>query len=250
VNVAKLGYWTLVLLAFSTLVFFGCQSLVRRMMFFPTHHAQDNGLARWTHDNRHIGFARAVDDPQNVWLLLHGNGGQAADRTYALPAFNERDAVFILEYPGYGQRSGKLSRPSFDAAAQEAYEVLRAEFAGKPVCVAAESLGGGPASVLARLPNPPDKFVFIVPFDDVKSLAREHVSWLPTGLMLAGSWDNVESMAGFRGPVEVFGAERDGIIPVQHARRLAASLPQAKFHRIPGGHNDWSLQPQVRIRNP
>ena len=116
--------------------------------------------------------------------------------------------------------------------------------------MATESLGSGAGSTLAKLPRPPDKFVFVVPFDDVKSLARRHVSWLPMGLLLAGSWDNVESMAGFRGPVEVFGAELDGIIPVEHARRLAASLPQARFHLIPGGHNEWSQQPQVRIRNP
>lgn len=243
-------YWTIVLLVFSTGAFFGCQSLVRRTMFAPTHHAQDHGLARWLHENSLIGFSRTVDDPQNVWLLLHGNGGQAADRTYALHAFSENDAVFILEYPGYGERKGKLARSSFDAAARQAYELLRGQFPGKPVCVATESLGSGPGSTLARLPHPPDKFVFVVPFDDVKSLARGHMSWLPTGLMLAGSWDNVESMAGFRGPVEVFGAERDGIIPVAHARRLAHSLPQAKFHLVSGGHNEWSQQAQVRIRNP
>jgi pimeloyl-ACP methyl ester carboxylesterase len=118
------------------------------------------------------------------------------------------------------------------------------------VCIATESLGSGPGSTLAKLPRPPDKFVFIVPFDDLKSLAREHVSFLPTGLMLPGSWNNVESMAGFQGPVEVFGAEGDGIIPVHHARRLAASLPQAKFHLIPGGHNEWSQQREVSVRNP
>jgi pimeloyl-ACP methyl ester carboxylesterase len=250
VSFATLRYWTVVLLIFSTVAFFGCQALVRRMMFAPSHHAQDHGLTRWLHDNRLIGFARMVDDPQNVWLMLHGNGGQAADRTYALDAFEDRDAVFILEYPGYGQRAGKLSRPDFDAAALEAYELLRARFPGKPVCVATESLGSGPGSTLAKLPHAPDKFVFIVPFDDVKSLARGHVGWLPTGIMLRGSWDNVESMAGFRGPVEVFGASGDGIIPVAHARRLAASVPQAQFHLIPGGHNEWSQQPQVRIRNP
>lgn len=243
-------YWTVILLVFSTVAFFGCQALVRQVMFAPSHHAQDNGLSHWMHDNRLIGFARIVNDPQNVWLMLHGNGGQAADRTYALHAFADHDAVFILEYPGYGQRTGKLSRPSFDAAALEAYELLRAQFPSKPVCVATESLGSGPGSTLAKLPRPPDKFVFIVPFDDVKSLAREHMSLLPTGLMLAGSWDNVESMAGFRGPVEVFGANGDGIIPVAHARRLGTSLPQARFHLIPGGHNEWSQQAEVRIRNP
>jgi len=250
VSFATVRYWTVVLLVFSTVAFFGCQALVRKVMFAPSHHTQDNGLSHWMHGDRLIGFARLIDDPHNVWLLLHGNGGQAADRIYALHAFADNDAVFILEYPGYGQRDGKLSRTSFDAAALEAYEELRARFPGKPVCVATESLGSGPGSTLAKLPRPPDKFVFIVPFDDVKSLAREHMSLLPTGLMLAGSWDNVESMAGFRGPVEVFGAQGDGIIPVAHARRLGASLPQARFHLIPGGHNEWSQQPEVQIRNP
>jgi hypothetical protein len=75
-------------------------------MFYPTHHPGDQGLAHWTQDEHSIGFARPVDDPRNIWLLLHGNGGQAADRRYALPAFSEGDAVFILEYPGYGSVPG------------------------------------------------------------------------------------------------------------------------------------------------
>jgi pimeloyl-ACP methyl ester carboxylesterase len=250
VSFEKLRYWTMVLLVFATVLFFGCQALVRKAMFAPTHHGLDNGLSRWLLDGQLVGFSREVEGPQNVWLLLHGNGGQAADRTYALPVFDERDALFLLEYPGYGRRPGKLSRPSFDAAAREAYDLLRARFPDNPVCVATESLGSGPGSTLAGLPRPPDKFVFIVPFDDVKSLAQEHAGWLPTGLLLAGSWDNVESMATYRGPVDVFGAEGDGIIPVEHARRLAASLPQARFHLIPGGHNEWSEQREVRVRNP
>ena len=229
---------------------FGCQALVRKLLFYPTHHASDQGLARWMNEGRLIGFSRHVNNPANVWLLLHGNGGQAADRGYALPAFADHDAVFILEYPGYGQRPGRLSWSSFDAAAREAYELLRTQFPGTPVCVATESLGSGAGSTLAKLSQPPDKFVFIVPFDDLKSLARKKMGWLPVGLMLAGSWDNVESMKGYRGPVDVFGAEHDAIIPVAHARRLAASIPQAKFVLLPGGHNDWAQQPAVVIRNP
>jgi len=37
---------------------------------------------------------------------------------------------------------------------------------------------------------------------------------------------------------------------VKHARALAASRPQAKFHLIRGGHNGWSRQPGMRIRCP
>src|SRR5262245_45201907 len=76
-----------------------CQALQRRALFYPTHGAQTNGLSAWTLDGRTIGYAREARLPQNVWLMLHGNGGQAADRAYALRAFSERDSVFILEYP-------------------------------------------------------------------------------------------------------------------------------------------------------
>ena len=249
-KLATVGKTAVTLLVFSALLIGGCQALVRKLMYYPTHHAGDQGLAHWMRGADLIGFSRPVEDPQNVWLLLHGNGGQAADRRYALAAFSDRDAVYILEYPGYGQRPGKLSRASFDAAAREAYELLRAQFPGKPVCVVTESLGSGAGSTLALLPKPPDKFVFIVPFDDMTSLGHEKISWLPAGIMLKGSWDNVESMKGYHGPVDVFGAEQDQIIPVAHARRLAASLPQSKFVLLQGGHNDWASQPEVAIRNP
>jgi len=227
-----------------------CQVVQRKALFYPTHHDQENGLERWMHDAVLIGYSRQVAEPANVWLLLHGNGGQAADRAYALGAFSDRDAVFIMEYPGYGSRAGKPSRRAIDGAALEAYELLRARFPGKPVCVAAESIGSGPASTLARAKIPPDKLVFIVPFDNLKSVAKDHMRYLPVGLLLAGSWDNVAALADFDGAMEVYGAENDEVIPVGHARALAASRPQANFHLIPGGHNSWPHQRAVRIRNP
>lgn len=229
----------------------GCGSIARSALFYPTHHDNDHGLARWTHEGRLIGFAREVQAPENVWLMLHGNAGQAADRTYALEAFSPRDSVFILEYPGYGQRKGKPSRKSLDAAAREAYEALRVRFAGTPVCVVGESIGSGPASTLGALAHPPDKLVFIVPFDDLKSVVRDHVRYAPAGLVLAGYWNNVESLANYSGPMEVFGARGDEVIQVRHAQALAASRPQARFHMVQGGHNDWSIQKaDILIRNP
>jgi pimeloyl-ACP methyl ester carboxylesterase len=242
------AWWLWPALALAMLA--GCQALQRKALFYPTHHDHDGGLARWEHGGRLIGFSRQVADPENIWLMLHGNGGQAADRTYALGAFSARDSVFVLEYPGYGSRPGKPAKRSFDAAALEAYNLLRSTFMGKPVCVVAESIGSGPAAMLARAPVAPDKLVFVAPFDNLKSVAKDHMPYLPVGLLLARSWDNVAALASYRGPVDVFGAERDEIIAVRHARELAASLPQATFHLIPGGHNDWSQQAQVRVRNP
>jgi uncharacterized protein len=237
------------LLIVSVLVVWGCQALVRRAMFYPTHHVHETTLTRWMRGTEQIGYAREVTDPRNVWLLLHGNGGQASHRSYALHAFAEQDSVFVLEYPGYGQRSGRPSRRAFDAAAREAYTELRARFADKPVCVAGESLGSGPASVLARELPPPDKIVLVVPFDSIRNVGRRHASYLPTNLILAGTWDNVDALRDYQGPLEIFGAERDEVIPVEHAQALAKSVPQARFHLIPGGHG-WANGRDVSFRCP
>jgi pimeloyl-ACP methyl ester carboxylesterase len=240
---------TAFILVASVLTVLGCQALVRGLLFYPTHQVNDTTMSPWMLDGTRIGYAREVNGPRNVWLLLHGNGGQASHRTYALPAFDERDSVFVLEYPGYGQRGGRPSRRALDAAAREAYLALRARFAGSRVCVVGESLGSGPASMLSREQPAPDKIVLVVPFDSIKSVGRRHAGFLPAGLILAGTWDNVAALRGFQGPVEIFGAEHDEVIPVAHAEALAKSVPQARFHRIPGGHG-WAHGDAVKFRCP
>src|SRR5688500_10455223 len=238
---------TLIVLSFVS--FFGCEAIQRKVLFYPSNHANANGFARWMHEGATIGYSREVDHPNNVWLMLHGNGGQAADRAYAMHAFDANDSVYILEYPGYGKRAGTPSRRAFDAAAREGYAVLRARFPGKPVCVLGESLGSGPASMLSREKQAPDKIVLVVPFDDIKSVARNHARYLPVGLILAGTWDNVDALRDYRGPIEIFGAEQDEVIPVRHARALAESIPQAKFHSIPVNHG-WANLRGIAFRNP
>ena len=240
-----------VLVVVLTLCLIGCTSIQRPFLFQPTHNnVESTGLREWKLDGRTIGFARPVRSPQNVWLMLHGNAGQAADRTYALPAFSGRDAVFIMEYPGYGLRGGKPTKASFDAAATEAYLALRKTFPNTPVCILGESIGSGPACSLATQAPPPDKIVLVVPFDKLTSVAARHVRFFPVSSILEAKWNNIYSLSTYKGPVEIFAALDDAVIPIQHAQSLAESIPAARFHPIPGGHNDWSSGNHVVIRNP
>lgn len=221
----------------------------RKMLYYPSHRSEANGLAPWTIGGRLVGYARIVDHPKNVWLFTHGNAGQAADRVYALHCFSDADSVFILEYPGYGNREGSPGKASFNAAAEEAYRWLRKTYPNTPVCVVGESIGSGPASNLTGLEKPPDKIVLVVPFDNLASVAREHFPLIPAGLVLFDRWDNVEAMKGYSGILEIYGAIDDRVIPIHHARTLAQSLPTAVFNEIPGGHNDWSQSGMVKFRN-
>jgi uncharacterized protein len=228
----------------------GRSALERRLLFFPTHGSHHDGLTPWVRDGGIIGYSRKVESPRNIWLMLHGNAGQASDRAYAIPVFSFEDSIYILEYPGYGSRNGVPSKETFNLAARQAYLLLRETYPKIPVCVVGESIGTGPASSLATLGQPPDKVVLIVPFDKLSRVAKDHYPSFPVKLLLRDDWDNVEALSKYKGPVEIFGAEADTIIPVRHAKALASALPSSRLHIIDGGHNDWSYNDRVRIRNP
>ena len=228
----------------------GSSLIERKLLFYPTHVTNENGLTPWTKNGVFLGYSRPMVSPKNVWLLLHGNAGQASDRLYAIPSFSTEDAVYILEYPGYGNRKGVPSRNSFNQAAKEAYLFLRDSFPNIPVCVASESIGSGPASSLASFGRPPDKYVLIVPFEKLSLVARDHFPSILVSIVLRDDWDNIAAFSNYKGLVDVFGAKEDTVIPVAHARALAASIPSSKFVLMPGGHNDWSQQGRLRIKNP
>lgn len=233
-----------------TLALSACSTIQQKRLFHPTHHGESNGLAKWEKDGQVIGYCRTAKHPRNVWLMLHGNLGQAADRTYAMPLFSPTDSVFVLEYPGFGQRRGTPSTRSLNAAAASAYRFLRESFPTKPICVAAESLGSGPACSLAGESPPPDKIVLAVPFDELTKVAAEHVNPLFAKIVLGSTWNNVRSLENYHGRLEIYGAADDRLIPVAHARTLAASVPQSRFHLLHCGHGEWYSQPGMKFRNP
>jgi hypothetical protein len=220
----------------------------RSMLFFPSHHAQLEGLTRWSDGEQVIGCCREVPNPRTIWFMMHGNGGEAADRDYVLSCMSEEDSLYVLEYPGYGPRKGSPGMESMNRAAREAYRILRTQYPNTPICVLGESIGSGPACILAQEKVPPEKIVLVVPFDSLVRVASRHFPFLPVRLMLRDNWNNMEALARYRGPVEIFGALDDTIIPINHAQTLANRIRGAQFIAINGGHNDWSGRDQVRIK--
>ncbi len=220
----------------------------RSMLFFPTHDTPSTSLAPWSDGSRVIGYCREAPNARAIWLMLHGNGGQAADRDYVLRRMSGQDSLYVLEYPGYGSREGSPSLESMNRAASEAYQLLRSRNLNIPVCVLGESIGSGPACALAREKIAPDKIVLVTPFDTLANVAARHFPFLPVRLLVRDAWDNVESLRRYAGPVEIFGARDDTIIPIGHAEALARQIPGAQFIEIPCGHNDWAQEDQVKIK--
>lgn len=225
----------------------------RKLIYLPSHTPEEAAASQstikpWKAEGRTIGWSREVVQPTEIWLMFHGNAGQAADRDYVLPSLPEDVSLYVMEYPGYGARAGTPSKDSISQAAAEAYDLLRKQAGGLPVSVLGESLGSGPASWLATRPVPPDRIVLVVPYDALANVAGAQFPWLPARLLLQDRWNNVESLRGFKGRVDIFVAQEDEIIPAQLGRQLAKSLPGAVLHEIPGRHNDWSVGEKVRLK--
>jgi pimeloyl-ACP methyl ester carboxylesterase len=219
----------------------------RRMIFFPSHDAPDGPLQPWIVGGRTLGYCQRVERPRTVWLMAHGNAGQASGRAYVLPRMAPGDALFVVEYPGYGQRPGSPTMSAMNAAVAEAYEALRNEYPDTPVCALGESLGSGPVSMLATRRRPPDKIILAVPFDTLARVAAGHFRWLPVSFILQDRWDNIAALKGYTGPIDIFCAAEDRIIPSTHARTLADALPQARFVSFHGAHNEWANPTTLRI---
>lgn len=232
----------LILLLLAYLVIAGLiYAFQRSLLFHPSQRAVQTVMEPWVVEGRKLGYQRAVAAPTGVWLVFHGNGGQAAHRDYLLDHLDPDTTVVVLEYPGYGDRPGQPSAATFDAAAAEAYAVLSRRHPDLPIGVLGESIGSGPASRLAAARPRPAKVVLLVPFDQLYRVARDRFWWLPVRWLMRDQWDNGAALREYTGPIEIYAAPQDEIIPFKHAERLAARLPQARLIKLPGGHNSWEF---------
>jgi pimeloyl-ACP methyl ester carboxylesterase len=172
--------------------------------------------------------------------MLHGNAGQASYRSYVLDCLGKDDGLFVVEYPGYGDMTGRPSSKSLNEAARSAYQVLKKQFPEHRIWVLGESLGSGPASLLAKEPEPPAGIVLAVPFCRLRDVAVEKFGRFLVTAFMTDDWDNAAALAGYKGPVIIYGATQDQVIPFHHARKLADQLPGSIFREINCGHNDWA----------
>ena len=141
------------------LVFLAVLIFQRRLIYLPTKIpagviesvAAGHGFAPWKNPaGELIGWKMlAKTNATASVLIVHGNAGCALSRDYlAQPIHDAADVdVFVLEYPGYGARTGSPNKDSMVAAAVAAFQLLPKNL---PKFVVSESIGAGVACELAK----------------------------------------------------------------------------------------------------
>ena len=225
--------------------------LQEKLLYFPSQaglgQARFAGLAKWPDETTYLGFQSATPpaDPRGTFLVWHGNAGAAVDRVYYVHALERRGfRVILVEYPGYGGRSGRLGEASFVDDALAATRLARETYGG-PLFLVGESLGTGVAAAVAARFADVDGVLLITPFASLADVAQSAYPWLPAKLLIRDRFDSVAHLRDYAGPVALAVAERDEVVPPAHAMRLHESIASPKrLWTFAGlGHNDWPSDP-------
>jgi pimeloyl-ACP methyl ester carboxylesterase len=242
-TVARMAGVLLVFLLVATVFAYSVQ---RTLIYYPERvdpatvmpQAAREGLTPW-HDTegKFIGWHKQQGSGIPL-LILHGNAGHSLHRRYIISRLRDAEItppIFILEYPGYGGRSGTPSERNLLAAAVNAIDLI-----GQQVILFGESIGTGVACAAASQRTSSVRGLLLVtPFDSLISVARKHYPWVPVSLVLKDRYDSARVLQDVRLPLAIIVAEGDDIVPEDSAIRLFESYSgPKKLWRVSGsGHN-------------
>ena len=213
--------------------------------------AQEANLERWTNSvGEAIGMKRlsARQPAAGSVLILYGNGSCAvncahyADDIQSVAALD----VFILEYPGYGDRPGTPTQDSLTQAAENGLGMLPTN---RPVSVylVGESLGSGVAAHLAGArPGKIAGMILLSPFNRLTDVAQYHMPVFPVHLLLVDRFPSETDLRNYRGPVGMTVDGRDEVVPEKFGLRLYNNYsgPKHLWEFPQGGHIEIAEPPE------
>ena len=199
----------------------------RKLIYFSSSQNESlpDGFVSWHGTNGFIGF-KSEKGSTNALLFFQGNGGNASGWAHALTEFP--GDVFILEYPGYGERSGTSSQESIGQAAIEAFDSIPK---GKDILVCGQSLGTGVAAQLIQH-RTVSKLLLITPFTSLSDMAKSQYPFFPVSLMLKDPYPVLDIWLMHSNASCVFIAQNDEIIPQWQSKKFSGSCNNepARFH--------------------
>jgi pimeloyl-ACP methyl ester carboxylesterase len=183
-------------------------------------------------------------------LLLYF-GGNAEEVSWMIGEAQQKTpgvSWLLVSYRGYGASEGKPSQTSITADALKWHDHAVRELKPKQVFAFGRSLGSGAAVQLAAA-RPLAGVVLVTPFDSLTAVAKRYYWYLPVDLLLRHRFDSLLLAPKITTPLLCIAAERDEVIPPEHARRLYEAwagpkqwvgLPGASHNGIDGLPVFWN----------
>lgn len=209
--------------------------------------AHTAGWEPWANDAETVGWRKPSgrQPADGRILVIHGNAGHALHRAIFGDQFQQAANldIYLLEYPGYGHRSGAPTESTLYAAAEQA---VRSSPDRPPLYLVGESLGTGVACHLAGMfPERISGVLLVAPYDSIVNVAHYHAPILPVNLVLKDRFEASKALTNYHGPVVFWIGRRDVVVPSRFGQALHDSYrgPKVLFQSPEGGHEDVFREP-------
>jgi fermentation-respiration switch protein FrsA (DUF1100 family) len=171
------------------------------------------------------------DEILQVWQLNPGAeqgiiyfGGNAEDVAGNTPLFADvfkGQAVYLVNYRGYGGSSGSPTEAGLFADAEAVYDYVK--HLHSSIHVIGRSLGSGVAVHLATVRDV-DKLVLVTPYDSIASIAENSMPLFPVSLLIKDRYDSWRLAGKLRNQTLALLAEYDEVIPRASSEKLIAAF--------------------------
>jgi pimeloyl-ACP methyl ester carboxylesterase len=179
-----------------------------------------------------------------VVMYFHGNGDNLETMRLSgiFEDFHDLNVHFIaMDYPGYGNSTGKPSEVSIEKAAHAFFAQVQKEFPDNPKFICGWSLGAAVAiKMAAKYTDSITGLIAVSPWTSLKDCASVHYPRFLVELLLRDEYNSVGAALHITCPSLVLHGAEDRIIPASQGRKVADNLPalqNVKFFPL-SGHND------------
>ena len=181
---------------------------------------------------------------KGIVLYFHGNKNNIERYApYAINFTKSNYEVWMMDYPGFGKTTGKLTEQIMYDDAAILYQMARARFPKDSIIIYGKSLGTGVASQLASVRDC-KRLILETPYYSVEEMMNDRIFFYPVSLIAKYHFPNYKYFKRIEAPVTMFHGTKDELVPYKHSVKLAKENPAVNLVTIEKGkHNNLNDSP-------
>jgi uncharacterized protein len=187
-----------------------------------------------------IDFSSTDTITKGAVLYFHGNKRNISWYEKFIPYFTRHGyEVLMIDYPGFGKSTGKLTEEKLYAWALKVYGIANSRFSPDSIIIYGKSMGTGIAAQLASIKKC-KQLILETPYYDFPSVISHYLPIYPVRWMLHYDLPTHTYLKNVSAPITIFQGTKDRLVTYSNAIRLMPMLkPGDEFVTIKGGaHNN------------
>lgn len=177
---------------------------------------------------------------KGVVLYFHGNKKNIEWYAKYPPYFTRHGyEVWMIDYPGFGKSTGKLTEKNLYDWAGYLYKFANARFSSDSIIIYGKSMGTGIAAELASRQTC-KRVILETPYYNYPSVVKHYLPFYPVDWMIHYKIPTYRFIQQVKAPITIFQGTDDRLVTYENASRLKEYLKSSdEFLTIEdGSHND------------